>query len=92
MERRHRRKLLRLSMLGLARAQMLLRQRFMKMGFVKREEFDQLQARVDAIAPVKKKTASTKKIATKKAAPVNKKAAPVKKKAAPVNKKSGAKK
>jgi BMFP domain-containing protein YqiC len=64
----------------------------LKMGFVKREEFDQLQARVDAIAPVKKKTASTKKIATKKAAPVNKKAAPVKKKAAPVNKKSGAKK
>ena len=56
----------------------------LKMGFVKREEFDQLQARVDAIAPVKK-TASTKKIATKKAAPVKKKAAPVKKK-------SGAKK
>jgi len=56
----------------------------LKMGFVKREEFDQLQARVDAIAPVKK-TASTKKTATKKAAPVKKKAAPVKKK-------SGAKK
>jgi BMFP domain-containing protein YqiC len=52
----------------------------LKMGFVKREEFDQLQARVDAIAPVKKKTASTKKIPTKKAAPVKKKAAPVKKK------------
>ena len=57
----------------------------LKMGFVKREEFDQLQARVDAIAPIKKKTSSTKKIATKKAAPVKKKAAPVKKK-------SGAKK
>ena len=56
----------------------------LKMGFVKREEFDQLQARVDAIAPVKKKSASTKKSATKKA--------PVKKKAAPVKKKSGAKK
>jgi BMFP domain-containing protein YqiC len=56
----------------------------LKMGFVKREEFDQLQARVDAIAPVKK-TASNKKTATKKAAPVKKKAAPVKKK-------SGAKK
>jgi BMFP domain-containing protein YqiC len=63
----------------------------LKMGFVKREEFDQLQARVDAIAPVKKKTASTKKSATKKA-PVKKKAAPAKKKAAPAKKKSGAKK
>jgi len=62
----------------------------LKMGFVKREEFDQLQARVDAIAPVKK-TASTKKTATKKA-PATKRAAPVKKKAAPVKKKSGAKK
>ena len=62
----------------------------LKMGFVKREEFDQLLARVDAIAPVKK-TASTKKTATKKA-PATKRAAPVKKKAAPVKKKSGAKK
>jgi hypothetical protein len=46
------------------------------MGFVKREEFDRLLARVDEIAPVKKK----------------KKAAPAKKKAAPAKKKSGAKK
>ena len=52
----------------------------LKMGFVKREEFDQLLARVDEIAPVKRK---------KKAA---KKAAPAKKKAAPAKKKSGAKK
>jgi BMFP domain-containing protein YqiC len=52
----------------------------LKMGFVKREEFDRLLARVDEIAPVKKK---------KKAA---KKAAPAKKKASPVKKKSGAKK
>jgi BMFP domain-containing protein YqiC len=56
----------------------------LKMGFVKREEFDQLQARVDAIAPVKKKSAPTKKVAAKKA--------PAKKKAAPAKKKSGAKK
>ena len=56
----------------------------LKMGFVKREEFDQLLARVDAIAPIEKKTASTKKVVAKKA--------PVKKKAAPVKKKSGAKK
>jgi BMFP domain-containing protein YqiC len=61
----------------------------LKMGFVKREEFDQLQARVDAIAPVKKKTSSTKKSATKKSAT---KKAPAKKKAAPAKKKSGAKK
>jgi BMFP domain-containing protein YqiC len=61
----------------------------LKMGFVKREEFDQLQARVDAIAPVKKKSASTKKSATKKA-PAKK--APAKKKASPAKKKSGAKK
>jgi BMFP domain-containing protein YqiC len=54
----------------------------LKMGFVKREEFDRLQARVDALAPVKKK----------KAAPAKKKSAPVKKKAAPAKKKSGAKK
>jgi BMFP domain-containing protein YqiC len=52
----------------------------LKMGFVKREEFDQLLARFDEIAPVKRK---------KKAA---KKAAPAKKKAAPAKKKSGAKK
>ena len=58
----------------------------LKMGFVKREEFDQLLARVDAIAPVnKKKTAPVKKSAAKKAAPAKKKAAPAKKK-------SGAKK
>ena len=55
----------------------------LKMGFVKREEFDRLLARVDEIAPVKKK---------KKAAPAKKKAAPAKKKAAPAKKKSGAKK
>jgi len=54
----------------------------LKMGFVKREEFDRLQARVDAIAPVKKK----------KAGPAKKKSVPVKKKAAPAKKKSGAKK
>jgi BMFP domain-containing protein YqiC len=62
----------------------------LKMGFVKREEFDQLQARVDAIAPVKK-TASTKKTATKKA-PATKRAEPATKKAAPAKKKSGARK
>jgi BMFP domain-containing protein YqiC len=62
----------------------------LKMGFVKREEFDRLVARVDAVAPVKKQSASTKKIAAKKA-PTSKKAAPVKK-AAPAKKKSGAKK
>ena len=53
----------------------------LKMGFVKREEFDRLLARVDEIAPVKKeKAAPAKKIATKKAASAKKKAAPVKKK------------
>ena len=57
----------------------------LKMGFVKREEFDQLLARVDEIAPVKKK-----KKAAKKAAPAKKKKAA--KKAAPAKKKSGAKK
>ena len=51
----------------------------LKMGFVKREEFDRLLARVDEIAPVRKKKAA-------------KKAAPAKKKASPVKKKSGAKK
>ena len=40
----------------------------LKMGFVKREEFDRLLARVDAIAPVKK------------VAPAKKKAEPAKKK------------
>jgi BMFP domain-containing protein YqiC len=56
----------------------------LKMGFVKREEFDRLVARVDAVAPVKKQSASTKKSAAKKA--------PTTKKAAPAKKKSGAKK
>ena len=57
----------------------------LKMGFVKREEFDRLLARVDAIAPVKKvapakkKAAPAKKSAAKKAAPAKKKAAPAKK-------------
>ena len=55
----------------------------LKMGFVKRDEFDQLLARVDAIAPVKKKAASAKKSSEKKA-PAGKKA--------PAKKKSGAKK
>ena len=59
----------------------------LKMGFVKREEFDRLLARVDAIAPEKKAAP-----AKKKAAPAKKKAAPAKKKAAPAKKKSGAKK
>jgi BMFP domain-containing protein YqiC len=52
----------------------------LKMGFVKREEFDRLVARVDAIAP------------SKKTAPEKKKTAPEKKKTAPEKKKSGAKK
>ena len=70
----------------------------LKMGFVKREEFDRLLARVDAIAPVKKVAPTKKKSAAKKAAPAKKKAAPAKKKAAPAKKKaapakkSGAKK
>jgi hypothetical protein len=65
----------------------------LKMGFVKREEFDHLLARVDAIAPVKKAAPAKKKAAPakKKAAPAKKKAAPAKKKAAPT-KKSGTKK
>ena len=69
----------------------------LKMGFVKREEFDRLLARVDALAPVKKAAPAKKKAvpAKKKAAPAKKsaakKAAPAKKKAAPA-KKSGAKK
>jgi BMFP domain-containing protein YqiC len=56
----------------------------LKMGFVKREEFDRLVARVDAIAPAKKATPA------KKAAPAKKKSGA--KKAAPAKKKSGAKK
>jgi BMFP domain-containing protein YqiC len=65
----------------------------LKMGFVKREEFDRLLARVEAIAPVKKAAPAKKKAAPakKKAAPAKKKAAPAKKKAAPT-KKSGTKK
>ena len=63
----------------------------LKMGFVKREEFDRLLARVDAIAPVKKVAPAKKKSAAKKAAPAKKKASPVRKKAAPA-KKSGVKK
>ena len=63
----------------------------LKMGFVKREEFDRLLARVDAIAPVKKAAPTKKKSAAKKVAPAKKKASPAKKKAAPA-KKSGAKK
>jgi BMFP domain-containing protein YqiC len=71
----------------------------LKMGFVKREEFEHLLARVDAIAPVKKAAPAKKKAAPakKKAAPAKKKSTakkttPVKKKAAPAKKKSGAKK
>jgi BMFP domain-containing protein YqiC len=59
----------------------------LKMGFVKREEFDRLLARVDEIAPVKKK-----KDAPAKKKSGAKKAAPARKKAAPAKKKSGAKK
>ena len=56
----------------------------LKMGFVKREEFDRLVARVDAIAPAKaaKKAAPAK--AAKKAAPA--KAAKAAKKKSGVNK------
>ena len=64
----------------------------LKMGFVKREEFDRLLARVDAIAPVKKAASAKKKAApAKKKSAAKKKAAPAKKKAAPA-KKSGDKK
>ena len=63
----------------------------LKMGFVKREEFDRLLARVDAIAPVKKVAPAKKKAAPAKKKSAAKKAAPAKKKAAPA-KKSGAKK
>jgi len=59
----------------------------LKMGFVKREEFDRLLARVDAIAPVKKAAPAKKKVS-----PAKKKVSPAKKKAAPAKKKSGAKK
>ncbi len=71
----------------------------LKMGFVKREEFDRLVARVDAIAPTKapkaaKKAAPAK--AAKKAAPPKaaKKAAPAKaaKKTAPAKAAKAAKK
>jgi BMFP domain-containing protein YqiC len=66
----------------------------LKMGFVKRDEFDRLLARVDAIAPEKKvaakkngaKKAPAKKAAAKKSAV---KKAPAKK---AVERKSGAKK
>ena len=58
----------------------------LKMGFVKREEFDRLLARVDLIAPVKKVAPGKKK-----AAPAKKKKSAAKK-AAPAKKKSGAKK
>jgi BMFP domain-containing protein YqiC len=63
----------------------------LKMGFVKREEFEHLLARVDAIAPVKKAAPAKKKAAPAKKSAA-KKTTPVKKKAAPVKKKSGAKK
>jgi len=61
----------------------------LKMGFVKREEFDRLLARVDEIAPAKKKK---KKAAPAKNKSAAKKTAPAKKKASPAKKKSGAKK
>ena len=64
----------------------------LKMGFVKREEFDRLLARVDAIAPVKKVAPAKKKVAPAKKKSAAKKVAPAKKKAAPAKKKSGAKK
>ena len=38
----------------------------LKMGFVKREEFDRLVARVDAIAPAKKAAPAKKKSGAKK--------------------------
>jgi hypothetical protein len=45
----------------------------LKLGFVKREEFDRLVARVDAIAPIKKSTPAIRKSATvKKSAPAKK--------------------
>jgi BMFP domain-containing protein YqiC len=63
----------------------------LKMGFVKREEFEHLLARVDAIAPVKKAAPAKKKAAPAKKSAA-KKTTPVKKKVAPAKKKSGAKK
>jgi BMFP domain-containing protein YqiC len=67
----------------------------LKMGFVKREEFDRLVARVDAVAPVKKSAPAKKSAPVKKSAPA-KKSAPVKKsapakKSAPVKKKAAKK-
>lgn len=59
----------------------------LKMGFVKREEFDRLVARVDALAPAKAEKAA-KKAAPAKAAKAAKKAAPAK----AAKKKSGVKK
>jgi BMFP domain-containing protein YqiC len=59
----------------------------LRMGFVKREEFDRLVARVDAIAPAK----AAKKAAPAKAAKAAKKAAPAKA-AKAAKKKSGVKK
>jgi BMFP domain-containing protein YqiC len=62
----------------------------LKLGFVKREEFDRLVARVDAIAPIKK-SAPQKSAPVKKASPKKStaKKAPAKKSAP---KKSAAKK
>ena len=37
----------------------------LKMGFVKREEFDRLVARVDAVAPAKKSAPAKKKVVKK---------------------------
>jgi hypothetical protein len=45
----------------------------LKMGFVKREEFDRLVARVDAVAPAKKSAPAKKKAPAKKSAPAKKK-------------------
>ena len=69
----------------------------LKLGFVKREEFDRLVARVDAIAPIKKSAPAKKSATVKKSASVKKAAAKkstAKKSVAKksVAKKSGAKK
>lgn len=63
----------------------------LKLGFVKREEFDRLVARVDAIAPIKKSAPAKKSAPVKQAAPKKStaKKAPSKK---PTAKKSAAKK
>ena len=45
----------------------------LKMGFVKREEFDRLVARVEAIAPAKKVAPAKKTAPAKKVAPAKKK-------------------